>query len=308
MDIPDALYGNILNSFGDEGLLWLERLPLVVKECINIWELQNCHQAEAMTYSYVSFAKTEALGDVVLKISLPYYFETELIVMNLYNGQNICFCHKQDSSRGAMLLQRVLPGYDLSTLTNSHERIQTAADLKARLPVPMCNTHGLPTWSDLFKEFSNALAQASCNPKLSEMVKTADEMILILEESNRQSFLLHGDLYHWNILKGPNGKWWAIDPKGRVGAHCLEAGAFIVNELLLATPDNPGLLLDEITAVIGQRLDEPTKIIAMSAFIEKVMLTCQRFTQPMQGNINKDLQDCQLLLDYYTDKKNSLNY
>ena len=43
--------------------------------------------------------------------------------------------------------------------------------------------------------------------------------------------LLHGDLHHWNILSDADRGWMAIDPKGVIGASCLDVGRFINNAM-----------------------------------------------------------------------------
>ncbi len=43
--------------------------------------------------------------------------------------------------------------------------------------------------------------------------------------------LLHGDLHHWNILDDASRGWMAIDPKGVIGASCLDVGWFICNAM-----------------------------------------------------------------------------
>ena len=56
--------------------------------------------------------------------------------------------------------------------------------------------------------------------------------------------LLHGDLYHWNVLAAERQPWLALDPKSLVGEAAYEVGAWLRNPLpgLLDRPD-PGRLL-----------------------------------------------------------------
>ena len=249
MHIPDILRSQILRTFGPQGGEWLDRLPAIIEECTAQWQLTACVNSEIMSYNYVGFAQSREYGQVALKIGFPHFdLNTEMVAIKLYNGRNICQCYEQDEGRSAMLLERLTPGYDLTTVANSRERIGIAAELAAALPLPLEGT-GLPSWSELAqKTFTKLRVQINAGERMFRLLDLAERKLGELENSGRARVLLHGDLNHWNILKDCNG-WKAIDPKGQAGVACMEVGRFMLNELEIAASNNPTELMDEMTAV-----------------------------------------------------------
>jgi streptomycin 6-kinase len=65
-----------------------------------------------------------------------------------------------------------------------------------------------------------------------------------------ETFLLHGDLHHWNILSTDRELWLAIDPKGVLGEPAYEVGAWLRN------PFPQILTFDQPRKVIARRLDQ----------------------------------------------------
>ena len=70
--------------------------------------------------------------------------------------------------------------------------------------------------------------------------------------------LLHGDLHHQNILLSEQRGWIAIDPKGVIGAPCLEAGRYLINQM----PD--GASLERKRALLAQRVPILSRELAQS--------------------------------------------
>lgn len=300
MQIPKVLRNKILRFFGPQGEQWLDKLPGLLEECTAKWKLTQCRESEVMSYNYVCFAYSPDYGEVALKIGIPHpELITEMTALNLYAGRNICRCFEQDEVLGAMLLERIIPGIDLTEIACSQERIQAAAELVSKLPIPLEQDYGLPSWSELAERtFGRLRAENTCGEKMLRLVDRAEELIMQLESSGRPKILLHGDLNHWNILKSETG-WKAIDPKGQIGVACMEAGRFMLNELELAAPDNPVQLMEEMTEAFSAKLGEPRKIIALAAFLDKALSTSWKFEEHGRRDYTADVDECQFLLDYY---------
>ncbi len=74
--------------------------------------------------------------------------------------------------------------------------------------------------------------------------------------------LLHGDLHHFNILRGQREPWLALDPKGLIGEREYEIGALLRNPDLEKLDDRALMkltlrriaLLSEIFGFDRQRL------------------------------------------------------
>ena len=57
--------------------------------------------------------------------------------------------------------------------------------------------------------------------------------------------VLHGDLHHGNVLRGPDDTWVAIDPHGFVGDPGYDGGALLYN------PDNR-----DATLLVPRRIEQ----------------------------------------------------
>lgn len=301
MVIPDILKAKIMSCFGPEGETWLERLPGLVQECLEKWQLSNCKESDVMSYNYVCFADSPQYGQVALKVGIPHFdLRTEMAAIKLYNGLNICQCYQQEPDLGAMLLERISPGNDLTTLESGRERMTVAAKIAAALPIVLETNPGLPSWSELAQNtFRKLRDQNNAGEKMLSLIDRAEQKIRDLENSGRPMVLLHGDLHHWNILKDGEGSWKAIDPKGQVGVACMEAGRFMLNELEIAAPDKPSALMDEMTAVYSEKLGEPRSVIALVAFLDKALSTSWKFEEHEQQDRTADVEECQFLYNYY---------
>lgn len=300
MEIPKILEKKVLRCFGLEGRVWLDKLPSLVEACINKWNLTDCELSPVISFNYICFANSPQYGEVALKVGIPHFdLNTEMTAIRLYNGRNICRCYDFDADWGAMLLERFRPGFDLTSVAGSPERIGIAAKLVSALPIVLEHSHGLPKWSDLaLRTFSKLRCNNRVEERMLNLVDIAEEKIYALENSGRKLVLLHGDLNHWNILMA-NAGWQAIDPKGQIGVAGMEAGRFILNELEIAAPDDPVKLMDEITSVFSKEMGEPRHIIALCAFLDKALSTSWKFEEHEQRDLTADVAECQFLLDYY---------
>lgn len=301
MQIPTVLKKKVIRCFGAQGEEWLTKLPGLLEQCLEKWGLTDCRESEVLSFNYVCFASSRDYGNVAVKIGVPNWeLNTEMTALKLYEGRNICRCHDQDVERGAMLLEQITPGHDLTTLADSRERILAAAELVAALPIPLSPDSGLPSWSDLARDtFGRLRTQNTAGEKMLRLADIAEELIGVLENSGRPKVLLHGDLNHWNILMGQDGRWKAIDPKGQAGVACMEAGRFMLNELEIAAPRDPVQLMDEMTAAFSAKLGEPRYIIAQVAFLDKALGTSWKFEEYGERDRSADVDECEFFLNYY---------
>jgi streptomycin 6-kinase len=87
---------------------------------------------------------------------------------------------------------------------------------------------GAPTVEDWGKGFDRY--RASGDRRIpAELVKQAHHLYAELSSSQRDARLLHGDLYHDNILLDSGRGWLVIDPKGVIGELEYEIGASLPN-------------------------------------------------------------------------------
>lgn len=302
MDIPARFMEKIVRTFGDKGREWLDRLPGIFESCVQRWELTECQPLEDLSVNYICFAKSPNHGQVVLKIGVPHpELFTESIVLRLFRGRHVCTCHDSDLGLGALLLERIIPGDNLASIPDQSERIRIAADMIRDLPIPLAEgVVGLPTYSTwISRAFSRARREKIVGQRMLTLIDAADSLFREVERSDCPQKVLHGDLHHWNVLMDSSGRWKAIDPKGVIGAAHLEAGRFIINQVGEVDDTDLYANLDEMTTVIGERLGQPRRTIAICGFVESVLATCWSFEDRDEpAHLSEGIRTCQMLCDY----------
>ena len=175
-----------------------------------------------------------------------------------------------------MLLERLRPGKMLDSVENAHEQSEIAARILRDLhATPPPSNHAQPHFMDWM---GSAFADAkSCeDPERArgyiEQIPRVESMMGILMESNEPQILLHGDLHHWNILSDAERGWMAIDPKGVIGASCLDVGRFINNAMGFGetAAEKREILLEAVT-VFSDVLGENEERMFAGAFCDKIM-------------------------------------
>ena len=147
---------------------------------------------------------------------------------------------------GAVLLERLTPGYSLARLAlngQDDEAIDILAEtiqtMSGHAPPPECAT--VMGWAASFDRYI-APPDGRIPP---DLVAEAHRRFLSLEASQHKRHLLHGDLHHYNVLFDSTRGWLAIDPKGVVGEVEFEIGATLRNPF-----ERPDLF---VSAVIVER-------------------------------------------------------
>jgi streptomycin 6-kinase len=139
-----------------------------------------------------------------------------------------------------LLLERVLPGESIAAYDDDVATAELALAMQSMWrPVPQ--TCGLP---DVRRE---ARALFDHDLPLAEEARAALERLM---DTAPEPVVLHGDLHHGNLLRGPNG-WVAIDPHGLVGEPAYDAGPLFFNPLGLDVAHLIERRLDVLVAVLG---------------------------------------------------------
>lgn len=268
------------------------------------WGLRECQVSEVISFNYVCYAQSPEYGQVALKIGVPNpELFTEMKALELYGGRRICRCHESDVQLGAMLLERIIPGQDLTTVPGTLERTAIAARLIAGLPLPHAPVDGLPSFAGwMERAFQRVRREGKAGQRFLQLVDRAEQLYGELEGQGRPLCLLHGDLNHWNILYDAGGcTWKAIDPKGAMGPRCLEAGRFILNELGFIDPAEATRRVREISSEIGAVLGELPHVVAMCAFLDCVLSTSWTLEEHVERDISGSVEQAELLLQAIDD-------
>jgi len=280
--LPDPFIQTITRTFGEAGRDWLARLPALVEECCQTWSL-TLAEPFSLSYNYVApgmrtdsgpVVGTQVVGtQVVLKIGVPNVeLAREMAALRLCAGQGMVCLLDSIPERGAMLLERILPGTRLSSLQDDDEATRILASQMRRIWQPLGrqitgwqppdpDQAGLPTaltnesavfvrleqWTDGIRRYGQVYRGRGPIPQA--LFDRAQGMLDDFLASQGEPFLLHGDLHHENVLRSERDGWLAIDPKGVAGEREFDAGPMMWNpwQRIQSWPD--------LQAVLGRRLD-----------------------------------------------------
>lgn len=302
MQIPEYFKNKMISMFGQEGQTWVEDSPQILDQCIKKWNLTNCSFIKDMSVNLVCFAESPDYGEVVLKIDGPHPEKyTEMKAMSLYKGRNMCQCYDTDMNLGALLLERIIPGCDLTVVEDTHTQLMIAAELISKLPIQVKKNHGIPTYADkINRAFKRARKENIVGGKMLSFIDEAERLFSQLENGDRPKVLLHGDLHHWNILQDQNGAWKAIDPQGVIGAACMESARFMDNHINMVEEDKKSEHLDEMIRVFSTKFGETKRTIAICLFVLCVLSTCWTFEEanPDPDDLREGIDKCEFVLNY----------
>lgn len=231
LTISKELQRNVEGAHGEAGRAWLEMLPALLQEFSERWSLTLQDPFLNLSYNLVIPGRTKTREQIVLKLGPPCAeLTSEAAALQLFNGEAAVRLLNHDAVRGALLLERVVPGNALHQLQDEPTATQTAARLMRRLWREPPTDHSFRTLSRWFR--SLAILQAVAKPEFSKaLIEQANETLALLQASAARPVILHGDLHHENILYSDDQGWLAIDPKGVCGDPGYEVGTFMLNQL-----------------------------------------------------------------------------
>ncbi len=175
--------------------------------------------------------------------------------LRYFAGRGVVRVLKED--RGAILLQRAVPGASLSTLVakgRDDEATGIIADLILRLHQGKKPPAGWPTVEDWADGFARQRARGAHRRLPSRLLDRGEGIFHELAASQAPRFLLHGDLHHDNILSDEKDGWLVIDPKGVVGESAYETAASIRNPMDFYPFQADPVFMARRVAIFAERL------------------------------------------------------
>jgi streptomycin 6-kinase len=232
-DIPAAFARAMHEVYGQEGDRWIAALPALIDALADEWQF-TAGLPFTLSYNYVAPVTRADGSPAVLKVGYPSReFLNEFAALRSFNGNGAVRLLASDESRGAMLLERLLPGDTLETVQaqDDAEATRIAAGLVRRIWQPPPGRHTFKTVGDLGKGFQRLRAEfgVGAGPFPPQLIGEAEATFVEFESTMAAPVVLHGDFHHGNILDAGDGDWRIIDPKGVVGEPAYEVGPFLYN-------------------------------------------------------------------------------
>ena len=236
--------------------------------------------------------------EIILKI-IPSTktFSHEQNALLYFNGKGCVKLLDHDAENFSLLLESIKPGTPLSKLfpNEDSKATETCAQVIKKLHQKPLRPSLLPNFPSI-KSWLNLLNTFKDNKVPSEMLKKAQILTADLLQSQRDLYLLHGDLHHENILQQDNS-WIAIDPEGGIGELAYEFGAFIRNPIpLLLEQNDPGHLMMQRAECFSKIFKIETRRILEWSFVQAMLATCWSI-QDESDNLDYWLKIADLLED-----------
>ena len=234
--------GNAALAWGEQGRAFLDRLPGTVASVVHDWHLRLEEPFE-MNYHWVSGVRTADGAHAVLKLGPPTadHLAEEVVALRHFAGHGAVRLLAHDAVRGALLLERAMPGAAAASVVPERDIVATAAIITVmhQLHRPPDGPVALPDVVDRDQQsFVEHLRRyPGDHPFPRRLVTRALGLVAELRADVTEPVVLHGDLHHDNVLRASQGRedqpWLAIDPHGVVGDRVAEVGAMLYNPDML---------------------------------------------------------------------------
>jgi streptomycin 6-kinase len=217
-------------SLGPSWAGWLDRLPRLVRDVADEWQVRF-DGPPMHGYGSVVVPVRRAEGtDAVLKVAYDGDDEGlhEALGLQHWNGEGAVRLLRADPRRRALLLERLDWTRDLRVVPDL-EACEVVAGLYGRLHVPaLPQLQRLSTYIDRWTERLDQLpADAPLPRRLVEQAVSLGRSFVA--DAVTDSVMIHGDLHYENVLAADREPWLVIDPKPMAGDPHYEIAPMLWN-------------------------------------------------------------------------------
>ncbi|MDH6710361.1 streptomycin 6-kinase [Kitasatospora sp. MAA19] len=224
--VPTWLAHSVTASQGEPGRQWLAGLPARVATYLARWDLTLERVLDpGGSLSLVGYVHRDDLSPAVLKTGLRTP-ETALehAALAHWAGRGAVLLLDSDPAEGVLLLERLHGEIPLRSLAEAKAMLE-ATSLLHRLWSDLPEGHPFPSLATRTADTSERLqglralpGAAEAQSLVTEALETADG----LAGSATETFLLHGDFHHGNVLAADRAPWLAIDPRPLAGERAFD--------------------------------------------------------------------------------------
>ena len=251
--IPAKLASTVVAWEPESGPAWLDRLPALVAEVAERWDLDVGEPLEpGGNISWVAPVRRRADGvDAVLKLQHPHPESApEAEGLRAGGGRGAVQLLDHDPERWALLVERCRPGHAVHDEPGASTAASIGAAIGARLhaaPPP----RGLPTLAEVLEPWARQTEQqlASRPPAHPALAARALDTMRTRSASTTQAVLLHGDLNPTNVLAAEREPWLAIDPKPMLGDAAYDGPRLVTQPDPLRTSDPSATIRERVVVV-----------------------------------------------------------
>jgi streptomycin 6-kinase len=252
--VPPSVARHLGEVWGAPAERWLTELPGSLAALMQAWDLEIEAWSFGLAHHLVVPVRRGDGTQAVLKIGPPSsgQLATEAATLAAWAGHGAVRLLDHDPTRGALLLERIVPGGAATLLVPDRDADATAAAVAVmrQLHVEAPPGGALPRVERQGASLTNYLRDHPDNSILPRhLVQRAEQLFGELCSSAPRRVVLHGDLHHDNILRATRQPWLAIDPHGVTGDPGYDLGALLYNP----QPDRRD---DQLLRLVPARLEQ----------------------------------------------------
>jgi streptomycin 6-kinase len=218
-----------MRSRGEDWAAWVDRLPRLVEDLLDEWELTVEGDLMHGYCSLVVPVVTHEGKRAVLKLheDLDDESEFEALALQRWRGNGTVLLLRADPHRWALLLER-LHQRDLTSISD-HEACEVVAGLYGRIHVP-----AVPQLRTITSYVERWAADLDALPTDAPIPRRMREQCLslardLVADPGSVGVMIHGDLHYENVLAGDREPWLVIDPKPMSGDPHYEPAPMLWN-------------------------------------------------------------------------------
>jgi streptomycin 6-kinase len=257
MNLPDSFHKTIIDLYAEQGTTWLIQLPDLIADLEARWSIRVLPNFKELSYNYVAPVVARDGTAAVLKLGVPNReLVTECEALRMYAGQGVVQLYQADLERGALLMERVLPGSMLAEIEDDEFATKVLAGILQQLWRPLPSDHPFPYTYDWGKNLERLRLEfnGTTGPFPTHLVDFALNSYAEMRTAADPPMLLHGDMHHYNVLSSHRQPWLAIDPKGLAGEPAYDIAQLLLNPFHLDPAYHRSLIprrIDQLAAELG---------------------------------------------------------
>ncbi len=230
IELPPDLVKHVSESLGDAGRQWLADVPALVSHLESVWNVRVEQPFPNGEFNFVAPAAGADGESFIIKIAPPFVdgeCYAEAAFLRHHHGKGCVRLLEQDRDARAMLLERALPGLNLSEEFAGRETevVESAIGVLLAIQGPPpgdgVEVISLDNWFTNLERCEGSQFQV-------EYARKALEIYGRLSTQGPKTYL-HGDFHPGNIVTATREPYLAIDPKGIVGNVGYDIAVFLNN-------------------------------------------------------------------------------
>jgi streptomycin 6-kinase len=230
---------------------WLPRVPALLEECREQWQLRLGEPYPPGAAGYTVRADGADGTRAVLKLINPHReSEQEADALERWDGDGAVRLLARDDERWAMLLERCEPGTFLSERP-ADEALGVLIELLPRLWKPADGFRALAVEAAWWESYLEREWDAAGRRYERAIVDAALDALRTLTPTQGGLVLVHQDLHGENVLAAQREPWLVIDPKPLAAEREFAAAPIVRSGELGPNKRDALYRLDRVSAELG---------------------------------------------------------